>query len=342
MDLYLKKQLAVLFCFCIVSTVFAEDTNRAFKDSAKIGLSGYSGKLDNWRSYNWDYKNKISDTSSSISRDSDDGLKYDTSTDLDDFIPDRSTSDKYSYSPGGFYIPQEKKAKMNYFVEEVSVNDNSEDKTSTANHESPKDLATKKVLTGSQTETQVITRPSLLSQIAKVFKNPMVILSVAFVPLAFIAEMLFPYFLKMFDNRMMPAVASTFASGFARSLDGDISLHVEQVLDAVNEFGVRAVEDPRCFKRFLCQGAKSHFDNHVDESSLVQKVISKVEKSVDDDLLDRWGLKQLLNSVQNGNCDSLSCTGSPAYTQDVPLLEKIYLIGSKFFNSTKIVHSSEN
>ncbi|GIX97180.1 hypothetical protein CEXT_332871, partial [Caerostris extrusa] len=47
------------------------------------------------------------------------GPRYDVPSNFDEFVPDESDDDQYSYAPGGFYLPSSKKTKMNYFVEEV-------------------------------------------------------------------------------------------------------------------------------------------------------------------------------------------------------------------------------
>ncbi|GIY32076.1 uncharacterized protein CEXT_328721 [Caerostris extrusa] len=144
-------------------------------------------------------------------------------------------------------------------------------------------------------------RPTFWSYIKKLLINPKFILTVAIVPIAFFAEMSVFQVLKTLGAGMLPSVTSTIASGFARSLEGDNFLHVEQILDIFNKYFVRAIEDPKCLKKFLCQSAKSR----AEISPFVDKLVEKFEKSVDDNFLDSGGLKQFLSSVHNGNCDSL-------------------------------------
>ncbi|GBN79809.1 hypothetical protein AVEN_273041-1, partial [Araneus ventricosus] len=127
-------------------------------------------------------------------------------------------------------------------------------------------------------------------------------------------------------------------NGFARSLDGDKALHIEQILDVINEFGVRALEDPNCLQQFLCQASKFHSENNSASSWSIQKITQKLENSLNDELLEEYGLKPLFYSVEKGNCESLACNGSPAYTQDVPLFENIYLLSGKVFNLTQVMH----
>ncbi|GBN50310.1 hypothetical protein AVEN_163911-1 [Araneus ventricosus] len=338
---FITMEVLVLICCWVISFAIAEDVTNSLKTREETGRAGRLYNPDKWNFQKLDYKGHSSNVKShSDLNDSHDSVRHEILSEMDDFLPDRSVDDKYSYSPGGFYVPQERKAKLNYHFEEVVDNDQNQNKGLIPNEKSSMDL-TSKILTGSnqiETETEIIQRPTFLSVLKKAFLNPLVIISVAAVPLAFIIEMMFPYVMNLFSGNMLPSVATTIASGFARSLDGDTALHVEQVLDVINEFGVKALEDPKCLQRFLCQGAKSQSESHSEGSWSIQKIVQKLEKSVDDEMLDKYGLKSLFNSVQNGNCESLVCKGSPAYNQDVPLFEKLYLLGAKVFNLTEIVH----
>ncbi|GFY38012.1 uncharacterized protein TNIN_477481 [Trichonephila inaurata madagascariensis] len=257
---------------------------------------------------------------------------YHDPSELDDFLPDRSIEDKYSYSPGGFYVPREKKAKLNYFVEEVEFNHNKH--AFGSNDESPKDVEAKdlKILTSSEkVGTQVSQRPSFMSFIKNMMLNPKFI-AIAMMPLAFFAEMLIPNLFKTFGRHFLPKVSSTIANGFARSFNEHTSIETEQILDLINEFGSRAIEDPKCIKKFICQGAKVQIEGRSGDSWSFEKVVPIVMNSIDEEFLDRYGLKRLLRSIERGNCDSLVCSGSPAYTQDVSFIEKIYLLGVKFLS----------
>ncbi|GFV01433.1 uncharacterized protein TNCV_2960271 [Trichonephila clavipes] len=258
---------------------------------------------------------------------------YHDPSELDDFLPDRSIEDKYSYSPGGFYVPREKKAKLDYFVEEVEFNHNNH--AFGSNNESPKDVEAKglKILKSSEkVGTQVSQRPSFMSFIKNMMLNPKFI-AIAMMPLAFFAEMMIPNLFKTFGRHLLPKVSSTITNGFSRSLNENTSLETEQILDLINEFGSRAVDDPKCIKKFICQGAKVQIEGRSGDLWSFEKVVPIVMNSINEEILDRYGLKRLLSSIERGNCDSLVCSGSPAYTQDVSFIEKIYLLGVKFLGN---------
>ncbi|KAF8795447.1 hypothetical protein HNY73_003292 [Argiope bruennichi] len=261
--------------------------------------------------------------------DSSDSLRYAILSELDDFIPDRTVHDKYFYTPGGFYIPRERDAKYNYHIEEV---------TNTEDNENKEELAKDsnfKILTGSsETETGITERPSFLFLLKNTFLNPLLLISAVVIPIAFIIEMISP---NMFSGNVLPSVGTTIVSGFGRSSDAGNVSHVEQVLDAINELGVTSLEDPKCLKQFICQYAVSQSTTHSESSWSVQNIMINLENSINDEILNKFGLNQLFKSMEMGDCESLLCKGSPAYTQNVPLFVKVILLGRKIFNLTQVV-----
>ncbi|KAF8795450.1 hypothetical protein HNY73_003295 [Argiope bruennichi] len=337
------KFAAFILC-CVISSCFGQNVNQTTKIHPRDGRIGTLSNHDNWGAHKT-VSHKVSSNAVTSSLDSRHGfvpsysLKNIILTELDYFLPDRNDDNKYSYSPGGFYIPHEREAKYNYHFEEVTDKDDKHEGKGRTPERGPIKVTNSKFLAGSnQTETGVIERPTFLSVLKKAFFKPLVIISISIIPLAFIIEMTSPYISKMLKGNMLPTVATTIASGFARSLDGDTVLHVEQVLDVINEFGVRSIEDPKCLQRFLCQGVKSQTESHSEGSRSIRKIVHRLENSVDDEVLNKYGLKTLFNFVKSGNCETLTCKGSPAYTQDVPLFEKLYLLGTKVFNLTELVH----
>ncbi|GBO15221.1 hypothetical protein AVEN_185890-1 [Araneus ventricosus] len=247
----IKKFTLIIFCSA-VSFSFSQELNQSQKVSSRTGRDGYLYNRNNWSVHQTDYKKVSSNTVASSSdsgkgHDSSDSLKYASLSELDDFIPDRTLDAKYSYSPGGFYIPHEREAKFNYHFEEVTDSDQSENKGHVPDKVSSIDSNSKILTSSTETETGIIDRPTFLSVLKKAVLNPLVILSVAAVPLAFIIEMIFPYMSNMLSGNMLPTVATTIVSGFARNLDGDSALQLKQILYAIKKLVVNALEDPKFF-----------------------------------------------------------------------------------------------
>ncbi|GFT18750.1 uncharacterized protein NPIL_331401 [Nephila pilipes] len=341
-----------LICARIVSPTFAIDNDIAERFTGRSSRSGYFDNLNNRLPYENEYQ-KFYDSSDSYPEfsktvDSNKLPRYDVPSGFDDFVPDDNIEDKYSYAPGGFYLPSSKKSKINYFVEEVKESDhidsppsNSVTIPSVTTEGSSKDLPNRgtKVLSGTNNiETEVAVRPTFLNVIQKILFNPLVLSALVMIPLTLFAEIALPYLMNMLGSNMAPVIATTIASGFARSLDENSALHVEQILDTINEYGARALEDPRCFQRFLCQGANSFFESRSGDVWNIHKVIRKLAKTVDDRVWGALGLQQLLNSAHSGSCESFICSGTTAFKEDIPLIEKLRLLGAKLFKYTEIVH----
>ncbi|GBO10062.1 hypothetical protein AVEN_176839-1, partial [Araneus ventricosus] len=128
----IKKFTLVIFC-SIASFSFSQELNQSQKINRKTLRAGYFNNRNNWSVHQTDYKKDSPNTvttyfASGKGHDSSDSLKYASLSELDDFIPDRTLDAKYSYSPGGFYIPHEREAKFNYHFEEVTDSEESKNK----------------------------------------------------------------------------------------------------------------------------------------------------------------------------------------------------------------------
>ncbi|KAF8795448.1 hypothetical protein HNY73_003293 [Argiope bruennichi] len=339
----IRKQTIIIICICLLFHSFGLEQKFGYSSVNAIDQDSQPAnfeKLDDRLPYDPDFKNKPDDA---LYPEFDNHLGFSKSprivipSGFDDFIPNESDDDRYSYAPGGFYLPSSKKSKINYFIEEVK-----EDVPTPAPKSEPpakEPVKGMKVLTGTDIpETQIIERPSIMSYLKKLFLNPKMLLAFAMIPLAFAAEVFLPHLGKIFSRNMLPVVTSTIASGFARSFDGATVSGIDQVLDAINEYAARNMEDPRCFQRLFCQVARSNFESRSGDSWSIQKEIRKLAKTVDDRLWDALGLRHLFSSLESGNCDSLVCTGTVAYAQNSSLFEMLRLLGAKLFNQTKVVY----
>ncbi|GBO28423.1 hypothetical protein AVEN_172904-1 [Araneus ventricosus] len=302
----INNKISFLTFYLVLSTSFAEGINQSLKIRQRNDLSKY---LINHEDRGIHKTDNIQDSSNGVtsSLNSGDSQKYAILSELDDFLPDRTVDDKYSYSPGGFYIPQEREAKLNYHFEEVSDHENGKNNVLIPDEESSKDSNSKILSGSSQIETGIIERPAFLSVLKKVFLNPLFIISAAAIPIAFIIEIAFPYLMNILSGNMLPTVATTIVTGFARSMDGGMSLQVEKVLDVINKFGVKALEDPKCLQAFICRFAKSQSESHLDGSWSIKKIMKKFENSVHDEVLEKFGLKPLFNSLEKGSCEYVMC-----------------------------------
>lgn len=338
----MRKQAILLICIGLLFHSFGFEQRNGYSSLNTIDQDRQSVEfknLDDRLPYDSDFEPKSDDAlypEFDNHLDSNKSPRIVIPSGFEDFVPDEIDDDRYSYAPGGFYLPSSKKAKFNYFVEEVK--DEMPATTPKPNDSTKESVKGMKVLTGTDNpQNQIIERPSFTTYLKKLFLNPKTLLAFAMIPLAFAAEVFIPYLGKIFSRNLLPVVTSTIASGFARSFDGTTVSKVDHVLDAINEYGARSLEDPRCFQRFFCQVARSNFKSRFGDSWSIPKVIRKLSKAVDERLWDALGIKHLFSSLEHGNCDSLVCTGTVAYAQNVPLFEKLRLLSVKLFNQTKVI-----
>ncbi|GFT57565.1 uncharacterized protein NPIL_518191 [Nephila pilipes] len=317
---WIEQQLIVLFCVGILLPALAVGKDI---ENDVTGHNRYLDSLKNKPSYENEQQSIFSETSSypelSNSLDSNKAPIYEYPSKYEEFALDENHEDKYSYGPGGFYLPSNKQNMQNYFIEEVNNKGSKQDSRLSVNGSSkdPSKKVINSLSVSEKTESEISERPTIISLIRKLFLNPTILNVIAVVAPTFIVEMIFPYLLRLFGSAVMPVVTSRIARGFARSLDGFSSLHTEQVLDVIQDYGARALEDPRCFQRFFCYGVKSYFENRSGDFWSIQKVVRKLTKTVDERLWNALGLKHLLDSMQSGHCDSLICSETLVNTKGV-------------------------
>lgn len=258
-------------------------------------------------------------------------------TGFDQFVPDKSSG----YGAGNFYLPYTPNIRPDYSIEET--NDKTGNKLTTTPPKSKlQDLVLKAMdfLTGpsSSESTEIIEKPSLVSTIKEFFKDPLVSLAAIVIPVSFLLANVIPFFARMFAKMsLFPAITSTLANTVARSLENPAA---EQILDAINEFSSRSLEDPRCFQRFLCQTAKAHIENRSADSWSAQRIIQKLAKAVDDKLWDAMGLKMFFSSLQSGHCDILQCKASTALSTNMQLIDKFRVILENLLSPTEVSSST--
>ncbi|GFR09703.1 hypothetical protein TNCT_65301 [Trichonephila clavata] len=198
MDFYIFKKSIILFLSIDIILYAWADTEKN-----KNSLLKDEGRTEHARYLDKKYKGKSS-ASSEFGKDdvSKDILRNQAAMENDNFssFEERNIEDKYSYSPGGFYVPSAKKVRLNYFVEELDAkNTQNESKGLKSDKNSPEEIEAKemKILTGQteihspQTESQVTNKPSLMSLVRNLMLNPMALSVITLLPLALIAQMLF-------------------------------------------------------------------------------------------------------------------------------------------------------
>ncbi|GBN61606.1 hypothetical protein AVEN_138921-1 [Araneus ventricosus] len=136
-------------------------------------------------------------------------------------------------------------------------------------------------------------------------KDPSTILLAAAIPVSLILAAVLPTLMNMMMNGGLPTVTTTATGTKARSLVDQE--YLSPVVSALTTFGSRALENPECMQRIFCQITKGSANNSTD-SRPVQKMLHKVSTFVDEDYLQSLGVKNLVDSMADGNCEKIPCT----------------------------------
>ncbi|GFY59908.1 uncharacterized protein TNIN_164821 [Trichonephila inaurata madagascariensis] len=145
-------------------------------------------------------------------------------------------------------------------------------------------------------------KPGILSTLKK---DPTALLLAAAIPVSLIMAAVLPTLMNMMMNGGLPTVTTTATGTKARSLDG--LQYLSPVINAVSTFGSRALDNPECMQRIFCQVTKGATDNDT-ESRPVQKLLRKVSTFVDERYLNSLGVKKLLDSMVDGDCEKIPCS----------------------------------
>ncbi|KAF8789309.1 hypothetical protein HNY73_007253 [Argiope bruennichi] len=141
-----------------------------------------------------------------------------------------------------------------------------------------------------------------LGFISKITKDPSTFLLVAAIPVSILLSAVLPV-LKENLNKF-PTVSTIASSSKGRMF---MDSFFAPVVDGVTTFGYRALENPGCTQKIFCQVTKGSLENDASPSFL-QKVLYKASRFVDESYLDSYGVKTLINSMSDGNCENVPCT----------------------------------
>ncbi|GFS41617.1 uncharacterized protein NPIL_455561 [Nephila pilipes] len=145
-------------------------------------------------------------------------------------------------------------------------------------------------------------KPGILSSLKK---DPTALLLAATIPVSLIMAAVLPSLMNMMMNGGLPTVTTTATGTKARSLDG--LEYLSPVFNAVGTFGSRALDNPECMQRIFCQVTKGSAANST-ELRPVQKLLHKISTLVDEHYLKSFGVKTLLDSMVDGDCEKIPCS----------------------------------
>ncbi|GBM70146.1 hypothetical protein AVEN_210264-1 [Araneus ventricosus] len=141
------------------------------------------------------------------------------------------------------------------------------------------------------------------SFLSKLKTDPSTLLLVSAIPISILLAAVLP---SLMNNMIpTPAVSTTATGNRGRMLFG--SDFFAPILDGVSTFGHRALENPGCMQRIFCQVTKGSSASDT-SPRILQRALHTASAFVDESYLDSYGVKDLFDSMSDGNCEKVPCT----------------------------------
>lgn len=144
------------------------------------------------------------------------------------------------------------------------------------------------------------------SLLAKLTSEPALLLIAASIPISLMLAAVLPALMSYFFRESVSTITTT-ATG-TRARDGDLEPYLTPVMEAIGTFGVRSLGNPECMQRIFCQVARDKMAvrdlRYFKKAAVVARYLSN------SNWLGDFGVKDLIESLSTGNCESLKCTHS--------------------------------
>ncbi|GFU10540.1 uncharacterized protein NPIL_382271 [Nephila pilipes] len=139
---------------------------------------------------------------------------------------------------------------------------------------------------------------SLLSSLKK---DPATFLLVTAIPISILLAAILPTLMKNMISNGQSTITTTATGSRARQLIEQNLMY--PFLEGISAFGERVLENPSCVQRIFCEVTKGD----TKDSSLLQKALYTASSFINDDYLENYGVKNLFDSMADGNCDNIPC-----------------------------------
>lgn len=145
--------------------------------------------------------------------------------------------------------------------------------------------------------------------LSKITSDPALLLIAASIPISLLLAAVIPAIVNLVANGSNVPVISTTATGSkSRSSQMDIVPYLAPVMEAIGSFGVRSINDPDCMQRIFCQVAQEKASLH--DSKYLRKAATIAKYLANGNWLENFGVKDLVESLSNGNCENIPCSHS--------------------------------
>lgn len=282
-------------------------TGASINGTAQSNETGRAGRTYDRLSHDirWPFKPPQDESSTSSESEEDTPPRSDKPSSFDEFIPDRTEQSKYPsyYGSKGKIPPPVKNWKGDWA---------GGDNTPSWMTPTPADMAMMvnlmKEMNGIQSAPAEPT--GLLS---KLTSDPAAILVPLAILLGAIIPVIVPLFMNTNANNPNTQLVSTTATGDKGRKLGDNASFVKPILEAIENFSSRSTSGQTCLQRSFCEATRS--SNHTNFRP-IQRSIYKAFTFVDDYWLETLGVKQLMEAMGTGNCDTIHCDALPVKESD--------------------------
>ncbi|GFS41611.1 uncharacterized protein NPIL_455531 [Nephila pilipes] len=143
--------------------------------------------------------------------------------------------------------------------------------------------------------------------LSKLKSDPALLLIAASIPISLLLAAVLPAIMNMVMNGSnMPVISTTATGNQAREQQVDIMPYLTPLMEAVGTFGVKSISNPDCMQRIFCEVAQEKIP--FPESKYIRKAASIARFLSDGSWLENYGVKDLVDSLGTGKCDSIPCS----------------------------------
>ncbi|GIX71730.1 uncharacterized protein CEXT_611241 [Caerostris extrusa] len=132
-----------------------------------------------------------------------------------------------------------------------------------------------------------------------------------FIPLSLLLAASLPVIVNVMMNGInIPAFVSTTTGTKARGFRSENATDLlRPILESLADFNSRYLDSDDCFQQIFCKMTKENTTTvtNVPGAKYLKQAINAATFIVNDDLLNSYGIKTLVDSIKSGKCDEIPC-----------------------------------
>ncbi|GFS77340.1 uncharacterized protein NPIL_166201 [Nephila pilipes] len=148
--------------------------------------------------------------------------------------------------------------------------------------------------------------------ITRILDNPTTLVMATFIPLSLLLAASLPVIVNVMMNGItIPAFVSTASGAKTRGLGAESSPELlRSILESLADFNTRYLDSNECFQKIFCEMTRENTTNvtNVPGAKYLKQAVNVVNFVVNDDLLNSYGVKFLVDSIKSGKCDEIVCS----------------------------------